>query len=379
MNMDPVFHANKNKQSLWQKIISLPLILKVAGIFILLAVATAMSAAAWYTLSIKAPTKDEPQTSISKNESKHTDKAAEGTSTTETQAAEKQPMVTEGAKRTPTAAQGQSTSPSTPTQATPSPSDPIVQPPPQSSRPNSQNTGVPIGTNLSNYSGAVTNNTSSTTFDNVNFPSPSGPGYYIFSGSNLTFRNCYFNGGLLLQGDNITIEHCTIKGGVSFSGTDTVSFRYNNIFNSSDDSLHITSDSGQSANIALTNNYIHSPTPSCGAHADGLQVRGVNGLSLINNAIDMGPWAQVCGQDTLNAAVFFESANGGNSDIVLDGNYLNGAGITLRLSPGADQKITNNRFGRSYYYAPVLNSTNPGDIILNTGNVMDDDGSVLNF
>jgi hypothetical protein len=213
----------------------------------------------------------------------------------------------------------------------------------------------------------------------MNFSTPGSPGYYVFSGNNLTFRNCYIRGGLLLQGDNITVEHCTIEGGVSFSGTNTVSFQYNNVKDSGDDLLHITSDSGQSANITLANNYIHTPTPSCGAHADGLQVRGVNTLSIVNNTIDMGPWVQVCGQDALNAAIFFESANGGNSNLTVDGNYLNGAGITLRLNPGANQKIINNRFGRQYHYGVVNNATSAGNITQQSGNVMDDDGSAVNF
>lgn len=84
----------------------------------------------------------------------------------------------------------------------------------------------------------------------------------------------------------------------------------------------------------------------------------------------MGPWFQVCGQDALNAAIFFESANGGNSNITVDSNYLNGAGITLRLNPGSNQKIINNRFGRDYQYAAVSNNASGGDITQKSGNVI---------
>lgn len=93
----------------------------------------------------------------------------------------------------------------------------------------------------------------------------------------------------------------------------------------------------------------------------------------------MGPWFQVCGQDVLNAAVFFESANGGNSNLTVDGNYLNGAGVTLRLNPGSNQKIINNRFGRDYKYSVVNNQTSDGNITQQSGNVIDDNDSAVTF
>lgn len=246
-------------------------------------------------------------------------------------------------------------------------------------RPDASNTGVPNGTVLTAYTGPAQNNASNTTFQNLDFPVPGGLGYYIFRGNGITLRNCYIRGGIQFEGDNITIENCTIEGGASLSGTNGVRFRHNQIKKFAGDALHITADSGVTANVLIENSYFHTPTPECGDHADGVQVRGVTKLTVVNNTIDMGPWFQVCGNDVLNAAIFLESANGGNRDMTIDGNYLDGAGITLRLTAGANQRVINNRFGRKYHYRTVWNQSRPGDITERAGNVMDDDNSPVNF
>lgn len=251
-------------------------------------------------------------------------------------------------------------------------------PPPTSSRPGASNTGVPSGTALINYSGPASNGTSGTTYSGINFPALTPGNYYSFSGNNLTFQNCKFNSGVTFSGDNIRIEHCEIVDGFSLSGTATVVAEYNNVHSFTDDGIHITSDTGQVSNVTLANNYIHSPTPGSGAHADGLQVRGVVGLTLTNNNFDMGPWFTVAGQDVLNAAVFLEGGNGGNSDITLNGNYLNGGGYILRIGSGTTFKFTDNRFGPHGHYGVVLNTSGGGTITQWTGNVMDDNGATVN-
>ena len=373
--MDPKLPFNQNKKNIWQTLHALPLAIKSAIIsFGLLAVTG--GTILWWLSSVapSPPLSGQPHTT--QKDDPGSSKAAEDASTTPEEEAKKQ----EEAKNN---IRANKASPQTPASTTPEVSSsnaPSATPPPVgNARPSSSNTG-PTSTPTTTYTGAVSNSSSNQTFENIDFPAPGTPGYYIFSGNNITLRNCSIHGnGILFSGDNITVENCIIEGGVSLSGTNGVTFRYNEVLNFSGDGIHLTSDSGQAANVSLAHNYIHRPTPGCGDHADGIQVRGVDTLSLYNNTFDMGPWVQVCGQDALNAAVFFESANGGNSNITVDGNYLNGAGITLRLSPGSNQRITNNRFGHDYKYNVVSNQTSGGDITQNTDNVMDNNNSVINF
>jgi len=148
----------------------------------------------------------------------------------------------------------------------------------------------------------------------------------------------------------------------------------NNIHGSGDDLLHVTSDTGRVRNVILSNNVVHDVRPRCGAHSDGIQVRGVDRLSLVNNVIDMGPWRQVCGLDALNGAVFLEDANGGNTGVVLEGNFLNGGGYTLRVGPSASVRVVRNRFGRDERYGAVLVTAAPGSIVEAAGNTRDDNG-----
>jgi hypothetical protein len=209
--------------------------------------------------------------------------------------------------------------------------------------------------------------------DGYDLPKPS-EGYYTFAGNNVTLRNCRIGGGVVFSGDNVKVENCEIPNGLSLSGTATAVVRYNNIHSFGGDGVHITSDTGQVSNVTFANNYVHNPTPSPGAHADGMQVRGVKGLTISNNNIDMGVWRQVSGQDALNAAIFLESANGGNSDITIASNYLNGGGYILRVGPGPNTRITNNRFGPDGYYGISHNISSAGNIVENSGNVMDATG-----
>lgn len=372
MNPDLPF-GSEHKKTFWQKLLALPLKLKIVIIAtVLIIFSTGVVMLVWRA-SIKPLT-----TATNATESQQSGDVTGPEQAPQTEEEKKEAEKKEEEK----AAEKPSQSPNgTPPASTPPASTPPSTPPPAggSTRPSSSNTGT-NGTLTATYSGGASNGSSNVTYENMNFPAPDSPGYYIFSGNNLTFRNCHINGGgILIQGDNITIEHCTIEGGVSFSGTNGVTFQYNDVKNFSGDGIHLTSDSGQAANITISHNYIHSPTPDCGDHADGIQIRGVNTLSLVNNNFDMGPWFQVCGQDALNAAIFFESANGGNSNLTVDGNYLNGAGITLRLNPGSNQKIINNRFGRNYQYGIVSNNAGGGDITQNSGNVMDDNNNPVNF
>lgn len=245
-------------------------------------------------------------------------------------------------------------------------------------RPNEDNTGVQKGITLESWTGSDYNTQSDVIYDGIEFPSVSS-GYYTFSGSNLVFRNCKINSGILFSGDNIKIEYCEIIGGLSLSGTAAAVISFNNIHNSQDDGIHITSDNGRVSNVTVNNNFIHSFMPACGAHADGMQVRGVDRLFISNNAIDMGQWRQVCNLDALNSAIFLQDANGGNENVTIDRNYLNGGGYVLYIGKGPNTEITNNRIGRDEKFGVINNTSNAGDIIKNSGNVRDDTNEPLDL
>ncbi len=260
---------------------------------------------------------------------------------------------------------------------TPEPA-PEEAPAPTLMRPDANNTGYPNYIVLKSWTGQGANNSSNLVIDGYELPVPSS-GYYTFSGSKVTFRNCKINGGIVFAGDSIKIDHCEVIGGISLSGSAGAEITYNNIHHSLDDGIHITSDNGRVSNVLVAHNYIHTFTPACQAHADGIQVRGVDKLTIYNNVVDMGPWVQVCNLDALNSAVFLQDANGGNNHVTIDHNFLNGAGYVLYIGVGPYTKIIHNRFGRAEKFGIINNTSNPGDITDRSGNARDDNNEAVNL
>lgn len=186
--------------------------------------------------------------------------------------------------------------------------------------------------------------------------------FFTFAGSNVTIKNSYLSRGVQFNGKNVVLENNEIIGGVSLSGTQTVSIRKNKIHSFGSDGVHITSDTGRVQNVTFADNLVYKPKPVAGAHADGMQVRGVSVLDLVNNTFDMGPWVTVNGQDVLNAALFLQDANGGNDRVTLRDNYLNGGGYIFYLGAGPQTRLINNRFGQGHY--GFVNNTSRGDVDL---------------
>ncbi len=131
--------------------------------------------------------------------------------------------------------------------------------------------------------------------------------------------------------------------------------------------MHVTSDGASlNAGVKITNNYIHNPRPGDGSHYDGLQVRGVNGLDVLCNNFDLGS-----AQFEYNAAVYLEPANGGHSNVVIDGNWLLGGGHIFHYGADNDDKtrLTNNHFGGDPYWGPTATCHTSGDTpAVQTGN-----------
>ncbi|GAB3836388.1 hypothetical protein GCM10029963_76980 [Micromonospora andamanensis] len=254
---------------------------------------------------------------------------------------------------------------------TPSPAPRSTSPdpePPQSTagRPNSSNTGYRAGVDLRAWTGPTYDSSSNRVIDGFRLA-----GSYTFTGKNVTLRNCEITGGVTLAlASGVTIDSCTIRGGVAISSSQKVTIRHTNIHDFGADGIHITSDRDgiRVADVTIANSYLHSPSPACDAHADGMQVRGVDRLTLLNNHINMGAWRQVCGKDALNAAVFLQDANGGNQSVTLRDNLLVGGGFTFYLGAGTRTKLIDNVIKRGRY-GWVNSTSDAGDVIQATNNV----------
>jgi Right handed beta helix region len=193
-------------------------------------------------------------------------------------------------------------------------------------------------------------------------------------GNNVTLHNVSVAGSILVTGDNAMIDHVTTQGiGISSASGTTV--QYANIGYSKGDGIHVTSDSGRMIrNAVLRYNYIHDPRVPSDAHYDGTQVRGVNGLTIDCSVYDPGPF-----QDTFNAAVYLEDANGGDTNVRVTNNWLYGHAFPVMVDAGTST-FTKNRIGGDIkwdvcYPGKGLNSSN----FTSSGNVWDATNAKLNL
>ena len=177
----------------------------------------------------------------------------------------------------------------------------------------------------------------------------------------VVIENKVINGDLTIAADNVTVRNTRVTGAVGvtdstgarlsrvtmreffISSAANVALSRSDIRLSVADGIHVTSDgSTRVKDIKLTNNYIHDPRPGEGTHYDGIQVRGADGIELLCNTFDLGE-----PQFEYNAAVYIEPANGGNSGVVIDGNWLLGGGHIFHYGPDNDDatRLTNNHLG----------------------------------
>jgi hypothetical protein len=126
-------------------------------------------------------------------------------------------------------------------------------------------------------------------------------------------------------------------------------------------------------------NYIRTTRlPNSTKHVDGIQGSGTTAYTIRRNDIHNPP------SQGGNAAVFIQAYNGLGerrvSDVVVDGNWLNGGNMTVFVEDGKtgsgwvqNIRITNNRFGTDYRYG-VKNLE--GDVLW-SGNTMQSDGRAI--
>lgn len=186
-------------------------------------------------------------------------------------------------------------------------------------------------------------------------------------GSNVTVRNVSVNGSVLITGDNARLDHISAQS-VSVSSASGATVQYAEISSSREDAIHITSDRGRLVrNVVLRYNYIHDPQAPAGAHFDGTQVRGVDGLLIECSVYDPGPY-----ESTFNAAIYLEGDNGGNSNVRVRSNWLYGFAFPLMAGPGPGTSFTDNRLGGDIKWGPCYfgAGVNSGNFT-SSGNVWD--------
>lgn len=185
-------------------------------------------------------------------------------------------------------------------------------------RPTQATTGVVTGRSLTPMAGGVVASSSTAIEDKVI------TGDVTFSGSSLTLRNVRVTGHALFRGSNLVVEDSEF-GAVSLSGTQNVRLSRVEVFGSTgSDGIHVTSDSGQARNVLVEDTWIHNPLVTASSHYDGMQVRGVEGLTLRRVSIELGPH-----KPQYNAALFLENANGGNRGVTVEDSWILGGGYTF--------------------------------------------------
>jgi Right handed beta helix region len=197
------------------------------------------------------------------------------------------------------------------------------------------------------------------------------------TGSGVSVRNVKVDGYIgVVMGSDVTLDHVTTQG-IGISSASRVTVQYANIgYSRAGDAIHVTSDRGQQVrNVVLRHNYIHDPQSPEGAHYDGTQVRGVDGLVIECNVYDPGPF-----QWTMNAAVYLEDANGGNSNVRVSDNWLYGYAFPVMIGAGRSFTLRDNKVGGDIkwdvcYRLDGLSASEP----TSSGNVWDPSGKPLDL
>ncbi len=234
--------------------------------------------------------------------------------------------------------------------------------PQESSPPEDSSTGVPAGTDLVD--------TEPGTFDEdgLVLDGVTISGDVLLTGSDQTLRNSRVDGHVIVRGTDVTLEDSEL-GALSISGAQGVVASRLEIFGLlGSDGFHVTSDVGPVRDVVIEDSWVHSPSVTPESHYDGIQVRGVQGLEIRGNYFDLGPW-----EEPYTSAILLQQANGGNSDVLIDGNWIDGGGFALYVG-GADVVVTNNKFGRNANWGLLHGDADP---FTEEGNTWADTGEAV--
>jgi hypothetical protein len=196
-------------------------------------------------------------------------------------------------------------------------------------------------------------------------------GDLTLTGDGQVLRNSRVEGHVIVRGAGTVVEDVEI-GALSVSGATSFTGRRMDVFgDAGHDGIHVTSGGDtRAADVLIEDSWIHSPKVTGDSHYDGIQVRGVDRLTLRNNTIDLGDWVR-----QYNAAVFLQEANGGNSDVVVEGNLVNGGGFSLYVE-GDNITFVDNEFGRDARWGLLYPKAEDFE---SSGNTWADTGAAVTF
>jgi hypothetical protein len=216
--------------------------------------------------------------------------------------------------------------------------------------PNSSNTGVPVGVQLT-PSGAVEVNTPGAVISGFDIT-----GYLNINAPNVIVRNVRVNattwgaiivtakgGGVLIEDSEIFSTYATGGSkGVLFDGTSGGTVRRCNIHNVEDGVY------AQGDHFVIEDNYIHdSEANSADPHSDGVQISADTSHVVVKHN-------NVAYDNNSNSSFTIGNNEGPVDDLRLEGNRFIGGGYTVRCDgrgshPMTNITITNNRIAKGTY------------------------------
>jgi hypothetical protein len=234
-------------------------------------------------------------------------------------------------------------------------------------KPDANNTG-PTGTLTTDNRTQIS---SSETIENKVFPAG-----LLIRADNVTLRNVKVVGGMDIGDElnNVMLDHVEARSvGITSSANVTIQYSHFTAFNG--DALFVSGWNGvQTTDLTVKHSFIDRPSfTSTEAHWDGIQMRGVDGVNIFCNNFDVGPW-----QFEYNVLIYSEPDHGGNYNIFVDNNWLNGANFAFMggTSIPTGYEITNNKIRSfDFYYGLCypgggLTASNI-DQVIQTGNTLD--------
>jgi hypothetical protein len=244
--------------------------------------------------------------------------------------------------------------------------------------PNSSNTGVPAGVQLT-PSGAVEVNTPGAVISGLDIT-----GYLHVNAPNVTVRNVRVNattwsaiivtakgGGVLIEDSEIFSTYATggSKGVLFFDGASGGTVRRCNIHNVEDGVY------AQGDHFVIQDNYIHdSESNSSDPHADGVQISADTNHVVVKHN-------NVVFDNAANSSFTIGNNEGPVDDVRLEDNRFIGGGYTVRCDGRGSHTmtnitITNNRIAKGLYGYIAFNGKCAPTF---TGNVVDVTGAPLNY
>lgn len=166
----------------------------------------------------------------------------------------------------------------------------------------------------------------------------------VISGRNVKVRNVRVTGDVLITGTKVRLKRVTAKH-IGISSAVNVVVARSSIGYGDDDGIHVTSDGDRRVRrVVLRYNLIHHPRAPQGSHYDGTQVRGVKNMVIRCSVYRAGPF-----QETFNAGIYLENANGGNTGVTVARNWIYGSAWSVMVGTD-DARFVRNKMGGDQHW-----------------------------